>query len=380
MLQKTVIKHVVYGKKEDILDKFSQEYPDVYETNQEMVSKFLDLLFNCSETELSLYTSKKFDSIRNHAHTLQTITEEYKSLNITNILNQRLKESNKSISLFGSILSNGNHSDLQLDELEARSVLNRTQFYYNRTQELYSKCKAKATQIKLCIKFLKIIPETSFTKSQLELLEHGDLEIGLLINQIQQTSDTLRTVLDSTDSFINVNLPLVSKVRGLKTDIVNINGTLATSYFTDENISVLENLNKITKSRIQDFRNYNYFQQLQDIFKICNKQVGFFKSLIGKKDENSSIALSKTIELEQKISYFSNDLNKLLDNSLRRKESVIRILEDIDDNHIGRDALLGLINKSEQLITELQLILVDINSVKEEINILKQTIIHKKRA
>ena len=130
----------------------------------------------------------------------------------------------------------------------------------------------------------------------------------------------------------------------------------------------------------QDFRNYNYFQQLQDIFKICNKQVGFFKSLIGKKDENSSIALSKTIELEQKISYFSNDLNKLLDNSLRRKESVIRILEDIDDNHIGRDALLGLINKSEQLITELQLILVDINSVKEEINILKQTIIHKKRA
>lgn len=380
MLQKTVIKHVVYGKKDIILDKFAQDYPDIYENDPEMVSKFLDLLFNCSETELSLYTSKKLDSIRNHAHTLQTITEEYKSLNVTKILNERLKASNKSVGLFSEILSSGNSSDLQLDELEARSVLNRTQFYYNRAQELYSKCKAKATQIKLCIKFLKIIPETSFTKSQLELLEHGDLEIGLLINQIQQTSDTLRTVLDSTDSFINVNLPLVSKVRGLKTDIVNINGTLATSYFNNEDISVLENLNKITKSRIQDFRNYNYFQQLQDIFKLCNKQVGFFKSLIGKKDENNSIALSKTIELEQKISYFSNDLNKLLDNSLRRKESVLLVLEDIDDNHIGRDALLGLINKSEQLITELQLILVDIKSVTDEINVLKQTIIHKKRA
>lgn len=376
MLQKTVIKHVVYGKKDVILDKFAQDYPDIYENDPEMVSKFLDLLFNCSETELSLYTSKKLDSIRNHAHTLQTITEEYKSLNVTTILNERLKASNKSVGLF----SKNNSSDLQLDELEARSVLNRTQFYYNRTQELYNKCKAKASQIKLCIKFLKIIPETSFTKSQIELLEHGDLEIGLLINQIQQTSNTLRTVLDSTDSFINVNLPLVSKVRGLKTDIVNINGTLATSYFSDEDVSVLENLNKITKSRIQDFRNYNYFQQLQDIFKICNKQVGFFKSLIGKKDENSSIALSKTIELEQKISYFSSDLNKLLDNSLRRKESVIHILDNIDENHIGRDALLGLINKSEQLITELQLILVDINSVTDEINILKQTIIHKKRA
>lgn len=376
MLQKTVIKHVVYGKKDVILDKFAQDYPDIYENDPEMVSKFLDLLFNCSETELSLYTSKKLDSIRNHAHTLQTITEEYKKLNVTTILNERLKASNKSVGLF----SKNNSSDLQLDELEARSVLNRTQFYYNRTQELYNKCKAKSSQIKLCIKFLKIIPETIFTKSQIELLEHGDLEIGLLINQIQQTSDTLRTVLDSTDSFINVNLPLVSKVRGLKTDIVNINGTLATSYFSDEDVSVLENLNKITKSRIQDFRNYNYFQQLQDIFKICNKQVGFFKSLIGKKDENSSIALSKTIELEQKISYFSSDLNKLLNNSLRRKDNVILILEDIDDNHIGRDALLGLINKSEQLITELQLILVDIKSVTDEINVLKQTIIHKKRA
>lgn len=380
MLQKTISKHVVYGDKQPLLEQFKINYPDVYENDPETVSKFLDLLFNCSETELSIYTGKKLDSIRNHAHTLQAITEEYKSLNVTNILTDRLKESNKSIGKLGNLFSSNSYSDLQLDELEARSVLNRTQFYYNRTQELYNKCKAKSTQISLCIKFLKIIPSNDFIKSQLELLEHGDLEIRLLIDQINKTSDTLKTTLDSTDSFININLPLVSKVRGLKSDIVNINGTLATSYFDNEDISVLENLNKITKSRIQDFRDYSYFEQLQEIFKLCNKKVGFFKSIIGLKDSNKSEALDKTIQLEQKISYFSGDLNKLLSNSIRRKDNVIKILDDLDDNHLGRDALLGLINKSEQLIAELQLILVDIDSVIKEINILKQTIIHKKRA
>jgi len=380
MLQKTVSKHIVYGDKSPLLEQFKTNYPDVYENDPEMVIKVLDLLFNCSETELAIYTSKKLDSIRNHAHTLQAITEEYKSLDVTNVLNNRLKESNKSIGLLGNLIGPSNHSDLQLDELEARSVLNRTQFYYNRTQELYNKCKAKATQITLCIKFLKIMPSNNFIRSQLELLENGDLEIRLLIDQINQASNLLRATLDSTDSFININLPLVSKVRGLKSDIVNINGTLATSYFDDEDVSVLENLNKITKSRIQDFRDYDYFQQLQNIFRLCNKKAGFFQSIIGQKDSNKSEALTKTIELEQKISYFSNDLNKLLSNSIKRKDNVIMMLENIDENHIGKDALLGLINKSEQLITELQLILVDIESVITEIGVLKQTIIHKKRA
>ena len=380
MLQKTVSKHIVYGDKSPLLEQFKTNYPDVYENDPEMVIKVLDLLFNCSETELAIYTSKKLDSIRNHAHTLQAITEEYKSLDVTNVLNNRLKESNKSIGLLGNLIGPSNHSDLQLDELEARSVLNRTQFYYNRTQELYNKCKAKATQITLCIKFLKIMPNSNFIQSQLELLENGDLEIRLLIDQINQASNLLRATLDSTDSFININLPLVSKVRGLKSDIVNINGTLATSYFDDEDVSVLENLNKITKSRIQDFRDYDYFQQLQNIFRLCNKKAGFFQSIIGQKDSNKSEALTKTIELEQKISYFSNDLNKLLSNSIKRKDNVIMMLENIDENHIGKDALLGLINKSEQLITELQLILVDIESVITEIGVLKQTIIHKKRA
>lgn len=380
MLQKTVSKHIVYGDKSPLLEQFKTNYPDVYENDPEMVIKVLDLLFNCSETELAIYTSKKLDSIRNHAHTLQAITEEYKSLDVTNVLNNRLKESNKSIGLLGNLIGPSNHSDLQLDELEARSVLNRTQFYYNRTQELYNKCKAKATQITLCIKFLKIMPNSNFIQSQLELLENGDLEIRLLIDQINQASNLLRATLDSTDSFININLPLVSKVRGLKSDIVNINGTLATSYFDEEDVSVLENLNKITKSRIQDFRDYDYFQQLQNIFRLCNKKAGFFQSIIGQKDSNKSEALTKTIELEQKISYFSNDLNKLLSNSIKRKDNVIMMLENIDENHIGKDALLGLINKSEQLITELQLILVDIESVITEIGVLKQTIIHKKRA
>lgn len=380
MLQKTVSKHIVYGDKSPLLEQFKTNYPDVYQNDPEMVIKVLDLLFNCSETELAIYTSKKLDSIRNHAHTLQAITEEYKSLDVTNVLNNRLKESNKSIGLLGNLIGPSNHSDLQLDELEARSVLNRTQFYYNRTQELYNKCKAKATQIALCIKFLKIMPSNNFIRSQLELLENGDLEIRLLIDQINQASNLLRATLDSTDSFININLPLVSKVRGLKSDIVNINGTLATSYFDDEDVSVLENLNKITKSRIQDFRDYDYFQQLQNIFRLCNKKAGFFQSIIGQKDSNKSEALTKTIELEQKISYFSNDLNKLLSNSIKRKDNVIMMLENIDENHIGKDALLGLINKSEQLITELQLILVDIESVITEIGVLKQTIIHKKRA
>lgn len=380
MLQKPTIKKVICSDKESLLDKFKEIYPEIYTEEPDIVIKICELFSNCSESELSTYTTKKLDSIRSHSYMLQTIAEEYKSLNVTKVLNDRLKQSNSSSGLLSSAFGYNNNTNLELDELEARSVLNRTQFYYNRTQELHTKCLAKNRQITLFINFLNIIPTTNFIKSEIELLDNGYLQNKLLISQIEQTLNVLKTTLESTGNFISVNLPLISKARGLKSDIVNINGSLATSFFDDENISVLENLNKIIKSRVQEFREYDYFQQIQNIFNLCNKKTGFIRSLLGKDNNNNSLALKNTIELEKKIDYFYNDLNRLCSNAIQRKDKVDDFFLNLNDEHYGKDALTGLINKSEQLITELHLILEDINSVKDEISILKQTIVKNQRA
>lgn len=365
------------------LNAFKQQYPAVYEDNEQTIIKMYSLLSECSEVDLSRFISEKLDKIRSYAHILHTITEEYSALDTTKILQQRLKESNsknhRSNALVKNFSGQSLYSDIAFDELEARSVMNRTTYYFNSTNELSAKNAARINQLTLLEMYLNLFPQTDFIKKQLELVQHGIQELTLLASQIDLTLKTFKGVLESTDNFIHINLPLVSKVRELKSSVVNINGTLATAFFDDENLRILQGLNNIIKNRIQEFREYKYFDHLQEIFRLCNKKKGFFKTLFGAQD-NSDDALKKCLELEQKIGYFWNDLNKLHNNAKLRLDNAKTFYEGVSNTHQGKDSLLALLSKSEQLITEIAMINADIENVRSEIIVLRDTIVQSKRA
>jgi len=365
------------------LNAFKQQYPAVYDGNEQTIIKMYSLLSECSEVDLSRFIAEKLDKIRNYAHILHTITEEYSALDTTKILQQRLKESNSKNHISNTLVKNLSgqnlYSNIAFDELEARSVMNRTTYYFNCTTELSAKNAARINQLNLLEMYLHLFPQTDFIKNQLQLVKHGTEELKLLAYQIDLTLKTFKSVLESTDNFIHINLPLVSKVRELKSNVVNINGTLATTYFDDENLKILQGLNNIIKNRIQEFRDYKYFDHLQEIFRLCNKKKGFIKSLFGGED-NSDEALKKCFELEQKIGYFWNDLNKLYNNAKVRLESAKIFSDGVIDTHPGKDALLALLSKSEQLITEISMINADIENVRSEIIVLRDTIVQSKRA